>query len=104
LITALVNRHYIVREDTGAVLMAEGDAGGWADFWFTNTWTGERPRVRVRYTFLDEGGATRVVGAISLATAAGLSGRASEEEASNPKAYAALQDQLNNVKFTVEGR
>ena len=104
LISDLVNKHYIIREDEGSVLMAEGDAGGWLDFWFTNTLTGERPRVRVRYTIIDEGQQTRVIAAIAMAYAPGFSGRQSEEEFTNPKLYSNLQQQLDSVRFSLDGQ
>src|SRR5690242_14962702 len=56
LASELINRHFDIIGDSELVLVADGDAGGWADFWFTNTMTGERPRIRIRFTLIESNG------------------------------------------------
>ena len=102
LAAALVNKRYLIISDSEMTLVAEGDAGGWADFWFTNTLTGERPRSRIRFTLLNQEQSTRVIAALSMAHAPGWGGRSAEEE--NPYAGPQLQYFLDCLAADIEGR
>src|SRR5258708_6869691 len=50
LISELLSRHYLIVQESNFLLMADGDANDWINFWFTNTLTGERPKIRLRFT------------------------------------------------------
>ena len=97
------NKHYIVVEDSESVLTMEGDAGAWLSFWFSNTVTGETPRIRLRFALIELDHGTRIIAAPSFVYAPGLSGRSSEDEFSNPNIYAALQNDLNQMAMNSTG-
>ena len=61
LIKQLVDRGYLVVNETESMIQMEGDAGGAADFWFTNTLSGERPKTILRLNVIDTGGGIRVL-------------------------------------------
>lgn len=61
LIKQIVDRGYLVVNETESMIQMEGDAGGAADFWFTNTLSGERPKTILRLNVIDSGQGIRVL-------------------------------------------
>ena len=49
----LVDKRWDIVTETDLTLVAEHETNAAADFFFTNSLTGERPRNRVRFTFIE---------------------------------------------------
>lgn len=103
-LSELIAQRYQLISESESLLVLEGSMNAWADFWMTNTLTGERPRSRLRFTFLDAGEGTRVVVGITFTHAPGLNGRTAEQESLNATDYTRLQYLLDCIAADLEGR
>jgi hypothetical protein len=99
----LVDSGYLIFQDSDTIIVADRSAGAWLNFWFTNTLTGESPRVRTRFNLIETGDTTRVIASIGMVHAPGFNGRVSEDELLNRRAYEDLQWFLDCVRADLEG-
>jgi len=104
LLTELLDQGYLIAEDSGSMLVADREANAWLRFWLTNLATGEKPRIRCRFTLADLGNETRIVGTISLMHAPTRVGRLSESDPETRRPLEDLQFLLDCVAADVESR
>lgn len=98
--------------DRGGTLVSESEntlvidarANAWASFWLTNTLTGEEPRIRYRFTLVDNGATRRVMATPAMVHAPSLNGRTAEAGLTNQKEYRMLQWMLECAQADVEGK
>jgi len=99
IVEVMVNAQYLPTSSDPETLTFEGEASMGAQFWYTNTLTGARPRNRFRFNIIDQGDKRRVISSWFLVTPGNWSGQNEREQFNNG---AILQMILEGIKQHVE--
>lgn len=93
----------VIVNESDHVLVVDLPASGGVNFLKYNVVTGERPKERYRFNFIDLGDKRRVTGFASLVHSPGLAGPV-EEDYTDSRTLNAVQNGLENLIAVAEGR
>ena len=96
----IIDRQYLVVEETETMVRAEGDTSAAAAFWFTDLRSGEKPKTILIFNMVENSGVTRVVGIAKLYRPY----YKSELDYTNPNVNAEVQWLLDCVAADAEHR